>query len=77
MVVPIPTAFPETAASNGLERLWIAPRKFITGEPSSSGGVFKKSKRSFPAVKCWEELVIRTARTPKSPFASMIAFARV
>ena len=76
IVVPTPTALPFTAAISGLGNSSSAPKKRATSEDSSVGGFAMKSLMSFPAVKCSPSLVRTTARTPKSPAASLSALAR-
>ena len=54
---------------SGLGKLWIAAKNCITGESELVGGVFRKSKISFPAVKAEPAPQITTTRIAKSPAA--------
>ena len=76
MVVPTPIAFPLTAAMSGLGKLRSEARNAATSLESDVGGLSMKSTMSFPAVKCSPSLVITTARTLKSPAASLRPLAK-
>src|SRR5690606_15409474 len=83
MVVPTPTAGPQTDAISGLGKAASARRKRCTGASPLCGGLFRKSPRSLPAVKAsWLPVISATRTAPSaaacsSPSASVAYIAAV
>ncbi len=75
MVVPTPTAGPQTAATSGLGKVAMPRRKRDTGESGPAGGRCKKSPMSLPAEKMVSWPCSSTTRTATSPAAASSASA--
>ncbi|MNN81577.1 hypothetical protein D3C81_1984160 [compost metagenome] len=75
MVVPIPTAGPQTAASKGLGNVASTRRKRNTGASVVTGGRLRKSPMSLPALKMATSPWNTTTRVAASALAFSSASA--